>query len=86
MLHPKPFAHAAALLTGIVYLLFYVLGAFVPVAMVFLFNAQFLGANVARMIPTDVSFVFFLGNLVAMVVMTWVFAYLFAWLYNRFAK
>ncbi len=89
MLNPRSFANALALTTGLVYLAFYLFGSLGSVAadaVVFVYNAQFGGANIARLIPTAMSFWFFLGNIVAAMGASWLFAYVWAWLYNNFVK
>ena len=82
MLNPKALANAAALLTAVAYLLFYAAGWFAPRVFVFIYNAQFFGANVAAMVPTSLPWLTFAGILVTLALTTWVFTYLFARLYN----
>ena len=50
-----------------------------------MFNAQFLGSNVASLLP-QMSFGTFIVTLVMLVVSAWLFGYAWAWLYNLFAK
>ena len=47
------------------------------------FNAQFFGADVASLLPRELSYVLFLGTWIAVIVSTWVIGYAWAWLYNR---
>jgi uncharacterized membrane protein len=86
MLNKVAFASALALLTGALYLVLYVLAVLMPTVFRFIFNAQFLGADVASLLPRELSFLTFDATLVVLVITTWVFGYLWAWLYNRFAK
>jgi 2TM family of unknown function (DUF5676) len=86
MLNQLAFANSLAVLTAAVYVLFAVLALVSPSAFQLLFNAQFFGADVASLFrkvgPSAVAFV----TLVIMVVMAWVMGYVWAWLYNRFAR
>ena len=86
MLKETAFANAIAVLIGLFYAAFYVLSLIAPGAFEFLFNAQFFGAGVAALIPDRFSFGSFLGVLVATVVLGWIMGYVWAWLYNRFAR
>jgi uncharacterized membrane protein YvlD (DUF360 family) len=52
----------------------------------FLFNAQFLGADVASLLPKEFALEHFIVALVLMVITAWIFGHVWAWLYNRFAK
>lgn len=85
-LHPKAFANSLALVSALCYLLFYALGTVSPAVLVFVYNAQFMGANMAKYIPTAVPFWFFLGNFLTVVILSWLLAYIWAWLYNKLAK
>ena len=84
MLNKKALANSLATLAAIIYVVFYILNLIAPSAFEFLFNAQFLGADVADLIPNDFSFKDFLGTLVGAIIMTWVAGYLWGWLYNRY--
>jgi hypothetical protein len=83
MLNKTAFANALAVLTAIFYFVFYLLNLVSRPAFEFLFNAQFLGANVS---PPRISPGTFVGTLIALVVSGWVFGYLLAWLYNKFNR
>lgn len=85
MLKQQAFANSIAATTGIVYIVFYVLWLIVPGFFEFLFNAQFLGADVASLIR-DWSLGSFVATLVAVVVVAWLVGYVWAGLYNRFSK
>jgi len=85
MFHKKAFAKALATLTGIIYIVFAVIQMVLPALFKFLFNAQFFGADVASSLP-EFSFGYFVETLIAMVVISWIVGYLWAWLYNRFSR
>lgn len=86
MLNKIAFANALAILTAFFYLVFYLLSVVAPAAFAFLFNAQFLGADVASLLPKDFSFGKSLGLFVTLTATSWILGYVWAWLYNRFAK
>ena len=83
MLNPVAFASSLTILTGAFYFLLYILGVVWREAFRFLFNAQFLGADVASLLPQRLTVSGFVGTLVAMLVFVWVFGYAWAWLYNQ---
>ena len=83
MLNPMAFAGSLTILSGAFYLLLYVLGVVWRDAFRFLFNAQFLGADVASLLPQRLTVGGFVGTLVALLVFVWVFGYAWAWLYNQ---
>ncbi len=85
MLNKTAFANAIALVTALFYFIFYLVSLIAPAAFKYLFNAQFLGANVASLMP-GISFTNFLGILFTLVIFTWLMGYLWAWFYNWFAK
>ena len=85
MLKPMAFAHSLAILTAVVYVAFYVLAVVWRDAFRFLFNAQFFGADVAALLPQQLTYAGFLGTLVALVVCAWVAGFAWAWLYDRLA-
>ena len=80
------FANSMAILTAAFYLLFYLINLIAPGLFRFLFNAQFLGADVASLLPKEFAVGNFIVALVLMVITAWVFGYVWAWLYNRLAK
>ncbi len=86
MLNKAAFAISLAVLTGAFHLFLYLAALVVPKFFRFLFNAQFMGADVASLMPKK----FFLGNflvgLISVLVFTWIFGYLWAWLYNSLAS
>ena len=86
MLREIAFANSLAVLTAAFYVLLSVIGLVSPGLFTFLFNAQFLGANVAALRPKTLPFGTFIATVVTLVVTAWLFGYVWAWLYNRFAK
>ena len=86
MLKEKAFANALAILTTAFYILLYLLSLVAPPAFEFLFNAQFLGADVASLLPPKISFGNFLGIFVVFVILAWLTGYFWAKIYNKFAK
>ena len=83
MLNPVAFASSLTILTGAFYLLLYILGVVWREAFRFLFNAQFLGADVASLLPQRLTVSGFVGTLVALLVFMWIFGYAWGWLYNQ---
>ena len=75
-----------AILTAAFYLVFYLINLIAPGLFRFLFNAQFLGADVASLLPKEFATGNFIVALVLMVITAWIFGYVWAWLYNRLAK
>ncbi len=86
MLSEFAFANALAILTGLVYLLFIVLVPLAPGLFRVLFNAQFLGADVASLFPQKIFFANFVATLVTLAVSAWLFGFAWAWLYNLLAR
>lgn len=74
-----------ALVTGLVYVVFYILMVAAPGAFEFLWNAQFMGADMAALV-SGVSFGTFLGVLITMLVMGWIMGWLIAHFYNKFTR
>ncbi len=85
MLDKLAFANSLAVLSGALYMILYVLGVVWRDAFRFLFNAQFLGADVASLIPRELTYAGFLGTLLVLIGSAWVFGFAWAWLYNRLA-
>jgi hypothetical protein len=71
------------ILTGAFYVILYLLAIISRDAFRFLFNAQFLGADVASLLPQRLTVGGFVGTLVAILIFVWIFGYAWAWLYNR---
>jgi 2TM family of unknown function (DUF5676) len=83
MLNPIAFANSLAIVSGAVYLALYVLAVVWRDAFRFVFNAQFLGADVASLLPHKRPATGFVATLVALVVSAWLLGFCWAWLYNR---
>ncbi len=86
MLNSVAFATSMAILTGAFYLLLYLLAILWRDAFRVLFNAQFLGADVASLLPRERSYAGFVGTLVTLVITAWVFGFCWARLYNQLAR
>jgi hypothetical protein len=86
MLNQLAFANSLAVLTAVLYVLFAILAVVAPRLFQILFDAQFFGANVASLFPKVQPSAASLVTLVLMIVMAWCLGYVWAWLYNRFAK
>lgn len=86
MLNKIAFANSIAVLTAALYLLLHLIGVMSRPLFLFLFNAQFFGADVASLLPWPLSIERFLGTFVTLVVSAWLLGYVWAWLYNRFAR
>jgi uncharacterized protein DUF5676 len=85
-IRPLPFAHALALTTAVLAIVLLVLNAVAPPAFVFIFNAQFFGADVASLLPKQADALKMAGELAAFVGGAWGFGLLGAILYNRFIQ
>jgi 2TM family of unknown function (DUF5676) len=83
MLNPIAFASSLAIVSGVVYLVLYILAVVWRDAFRFVFNAQFLGADVASLLPPNLPATGFLATLVALVISAWALGFCWAWLYNR---
>jgi hypothetical protein len=86
MLNKLAFANSLAVLTAVLYVLFAFLALVTPRLFQVLFDAQFFGANVASLFPKVQPSAASLVTLVLMISMSWLLGYVWAWLYNRFAK
>jgi hypothetical protein len=83
MLNPIAFANSLAIVSGVFYLALFILAVVWRDAFRFVFNAQFLGADVASLLPHKRPTVGFLATLVALVISAWSLGFCWAWLYNR---
>jgi 2TM family of unknown function (DUF5676) len=83
MLNPIAFANSLAIVSGVFYLVLYILAVVWRDAFRFVFNAQFLGADVASLLPHRLPVTGFLAALVALVISAWSLGFCWAWLYNR---
>ena len=86
MLNRMALATSLAILSGLIYLLFYVLAVAWRDGFRFLFNAQFFGADIASLLPRELSYITFVGTWVVVIVSGWVFGYCWAWLYNQLSR
>jgi hypothetical protein len=85
MLNTIAFANSLAVLSSVFYVVLYVLAVVWRDAFQFLFNAQFFGADVASLLPRQLTYGGFVGTLIVLLVTSWAFAFAWAWLYNRLA-
>ena len=85
-IRPVAFANALALTTAVLAVLLIVLRAMTPSAFLFVFNAQFFGADVASLLPNQVDTLKMTAELAAFVGGAWGFGLLGAILYNRFIQ
>ncbi len=79
-------ANSLAIVAVLFYVVFFGLGLVAPEIFRFLFNAQFLGADVASLLPKRVSVGNFLGTVITLLLTGWMFGYVWAWLYNKLTK
>ncbi|PCI20306.1 hypothetical protein COB64_02155 [Candidatus Wolfebacteria bacterium] len=86
MFNKTALANSLAWVGGITYVVFYIIMLLFPRFFVFVFNAQFLGADVAGLVPSTFTFGDFIWTLIAIIVTGWLVGYLWGWLYNRLAK
>lgn len=85
MLAPIPFANAIACAAVVIYVLFYLLKFIAPPFFELIFNSQFFGVDIASQVPS-ISFANLAGFLIAIAAITWIWGYLVARFYNKFAK
>jgi len=85
-IRPLAFANALALTTAVLAITLLVLRAAAPAAFLFIFNAQFFGADVASLLPNQVDTLKMAGELGAFVGGAWGFGLLGAILYNHFIQ
>jgi len=86
MLRPLAFANAIAVTTLVLALFLLALRVASPSAFTFFFNAQFFGADVRSLLPSDPPLWKVAAELVALLAGAWGIGYLWAILYNRWAK
>ena len=79
------FANSLSILMIMFYIVLYLTNLVAPSMFEFLFNTQFLGANIAPLLP-KFSLVNSLWTLAVLVATCWIFGYAWAALYNRLAK
>ena len=85
MFKPLALAHSLAVLVAVFFAALYALQIASPVLFALIFNAQFYGADIARLVP-QMTFGDWVGILVISAATAWVAGYAWAWLYNKFAK
>jgi uncharacterized membrane protein len=85
MLKEKAWANALAVTTGVIYIVFYVIDMVATEMFAFIFNAQFLGADITSLVP-EMSFGGFISVLITVVITAWIMGYIWAKVYNKFAK
>ena len=85
MLNKIAFAHSLAILSGGFYIALFVLAVVWRDTFRFLFNAQFFGADVASLLPRELTYSGFVGTFIVLIISAWVFGFAWAWLYNRLA-
>ena len=85
MLKPKPLANSLAVLAAVFYVLFGIILLVAPPAFEYIFNAQFLGADIASLMPV-LTLGSFVGVLITVVITSWITGYIWGWLYNYMAK
>ena len=86
MLNQAAFANSLSILTGALCILFYLIRLLAPELFKHVFNAQFLGADVASLLPKKMSFSYFVRTLAILVISVWIFGYAWAWLYNQLTR
>ncbi|MBA2252479.1 MAG: hypothetical protein H0W13_07215 [Nitrospirales bacterium] len=82
-IRPLAFANTLAITTAVLGLVLILLRIVFPPLFVFVFNAQFFGADVASLLPEGVNIPKMIGELVAFVGGAWGFGLLGAMIYNR---
>lgn len=85
MLNPAAFANAFAAASIIFYIILIITRLIAPPFFKLILNSQFLGADIASQVPRA-SAANLLGFLIAITVITWIFGYMVAVIYNRFSK
>jgi hypothetical protein len=86
MLKPSAFATSLTALTGAIYLLLHLIRLFAPISFRYLYNAQFMGADVASLMLSPVPIGNFIISFIIALLTSWLFGYAWAWLYNRLAR
>jgi len=86
MLKPLAFANAIAVTTAALTVFLWALRFLVPSFFAFFFNAQFFGADVASLLPKDASPLLMLAEFLALLAGAWGIGFVWATLYNHWAK
>lgn len=82
-IRPLAFANTLAITTAVLALVLILLRMVFPPLFIFIFNAQFFGADVASLLPDRVDIGKMIGELLAFVGGAWGFGLLGAIIYNR---
>ena len=82
-IYPIAFANALALTSAALVLLLTFLRVAAPTLFLFIFNAQFFGADVASLLPAHLDLLKMSGELIALAGGAWGFGVVGAILYNR---
>jgi hypothetical protein len=85
-IRPLPFANTLAITTAVLALVLILLRTVFPSLFIFIFNAQFFGADVASLLPERIHIPRVIGELVAFVGGAWGFGLLGAIIYNRLIR
>lgn len=85
-IRPLPFANTLAITTAVLALVLILLRIVSPSLFIFIFNAQFFGADVASLLPERIHIPKVIGELVAFVGGAWGFGLLGAIIYNRLIR
>ena len=85
-IRPLAFANALAITTAFLATFLLALRLFAPRFFIFVFNAQFFGADVAMLLPDQIQVATLIAEFVAFVGGAWGFGLVGALLYNRFVK
>ncbi len=86
MLKPVAFANAIAVTTAALTAFLWALRFLLPTFFTFFFNAQFFGADVASLLPKDTNLLLMLAEFLALLAGAWGIGFLWATLYNRWAR
>ena len=86
MLKPVAWANSLAATTVLFTLVSWVLANVAPSLFATLFNAQFLGADIASKVPTGWNMQTALVTVVSAGILSWVVGYVWAVLYNKLQK
>ena len=85
-IRPLAFANALAITTAALGILLLVLRVATPRLFVFVFNAQFFGADVAMLLPDRLDPSTLLAEFLSLIGGAWGFGLVGALLYNRFSR
>ncbi|MBI2598680.1 hypothetical protein HYW40_00450 [Candidatus Curtissbacteria bacterium] len=85
MLKPVPLAASFAAATIVLYIIFYILQIVAPPFFKLALNSQFMGADFAALVPKP-NLANFLGVIIAVGTVSWLFGYLLAKVYNKFSR